>query len=470
MSKSSTRTLFVDDADTESMRNLHRIIHPAKKYEGNPVVAAEQKWEGKELLLGGTVRKEGEIHRMWYQSNLNGTYLDLYAESNDGIGWTKPCLGKYEDFEGSLENNIYMSRMAFRSDKRSPASVKQDHNQNVLYTPHMGQGKTYTMLSYDYGRSGYGPYDGYYLAFSDDGVNWTDGPTEPVIPGYADVGWFIFDEKDQVFRGIVKSFINIRGYSRRSLLWTQSADGFNWTLPRPAFIPDLEDDRWAEGRAGCFTQYYGMPIERYESVILGFLQVFRCTNGHTSSDGTIDVQLTASRDGKNWQRVGDRRTIVERGEYGSWDWGLIEPGNALVVDGDQVRIYYTGYNSLHGQWTPDPQGKKLAIGMASWPRDRFVGMRAGSNGGELVVRSNNIGDELHINANAANGSLAVELADQTGRPIKGFEASECKLLCRDGLDHTVAWQSKPSTKPFKGKCIQIKLKLTSAEVFSLWWT
>ena len=241
MENAEARTLFVDDGDVASLQGVERVIHPAEKYECNPVVSPDQLWEGDEVLLGGTVRREGGRFRMWYQCNVETSFMNLYAESQDGINWTKPVLGRYEDFKGSVENNIYLNRRALRSGDLSSTRVKQDHNQNVLYTPHMGPGRTYTMLSYDFGRSGYSEYDGYFLAFSDDGLRWTDGPEEPVIPGHADVGWFTYDEKDKLLRGIVKNFLNIRGYKRRSVFWTESSDAFDWVMPRPALIPDLED-------------------------------------------------------------------------------------------------------------------------------------------------------------------------------------------------------------------------------------
>ena len=463
------RVLFVDDGDIVSARGMTRVIHPARKHESNPVVRGDRPWEGHEVLLGGTVRKEGDLYRMWYQCHNNDTYLNLYAESDDGVSWTKPVLGRYEDFEGGCGNNIYMSRLAFRSGNSGPVRVKQDHNQNVLYTPHLGEGRTYSMLSYDYGRSGYGAYDGYYLAFSEDGLVWTDGPEEPVIPGHADVGWFTFDERDRVFRGTVKSFLNIRGFSRRSVLWTASDDAFHWPLPRPALIPDLEDERWAEGREGCYTQFYGMPIFRHESLILGFLQVFKCTDGRTSSDGTIDVQLASSRDGEHWQRVGDRAPILERGPDGAWDWGLVEGGNSLIVDGDEVRIYYSGYNCRHGVSDPDPGAKTLSIGMGVWPRDRLVGMRAGSTGGELVVNAGHAGEELHLNANASGGSIAVALTDDSGRPVDGFEAADCVPVREDRLDHVVHWRRGASTQSIRGRPVSARVVLTRAELFSLWW-
>ena len=494
------RVLFLDDVDLVSKQGLERIIHPAQKYENDPVVVADKPWESM-LIMGGTVRREGGKYRMWYQSYGKGTMINLYAESQDGIVWTKPALGRYEDFAGGLENNIYLNRRSLRSDelaplyvtadeseedqapdseasqapplvKRIPRETVQDHNQSVLYTPHMGQGRKYTMLSYDYANSGCLPYDGYYLAFSDDGIHWTDGPEEPVIPGHADVGWFTFDRPCGKFRGIVKSHLNIRGLSRRSVLWTESDDAYEWTLPRPAILPDLEDEEWAAGHEHYNTQFYGMPIFRYESVILGLLQVFKCTrptDGRTVSDGTIDVQIVSSRDGRHWDRVGDRRSLLELGAPGEWDSATIETGNALLAIGDEVRVYYTGTNRMHGGYTANGEPEASSIGMARWPRDRFVGLRAGAAGGEVLLAEGDGGNRLHVNANAKGGSLVVEIL-QNGRPIPGFQAQDCIPLQTDSLDHEVSWgQGSQLPGAVSATPVQVSIKLENAELFSLWW-
>jgi len=497
---SPPRVLFIDDGDLASRRGIERIIHPAQKHESNPVVVADRPWESL-LLLGGTVRKEDGKYRMWYQSYGKGTMVNLYAESQDGIVWTKPELGLCEDFSGGLQNNIYLSRRALRSGnlaplcattddpeedqtpdsdasqapplvKRIPRDTVQDHNQNVLYTPHRGEGRKYTMLSYDYGHSGHQPYDGYFLAFSKDGIRWTDGPEEPVIPGHADVGWFTFDQQDGKFRGIVKSHLNIRGLSRRSVLWTESDDTYEWTMPRPAILPDLEDEEWTEGHEGYNTQFYGMPIFRYESVILGFLQVFKCTwatDGRTVSDGTIDVQLVSSRDGRHWDRVGDRRPLLELGAPGEWDSATVETGNSLLSIGDEVRVYYTGTNRLHGGYTAGGEPEAMSIGMATWPRGRLVGLRAGAAGGDVLLAKGDGGSRLHVNANAKGGSLVAEIV-QDGRLIPGYQAQDCIPLETDSLDHEVSWRQGPQLPA--GACqapVQVSIKLENAELFSLWW-
>lgn len=447
------RTLFVDDHDIAQKRNVRRVIHPGRKRPEGPVLTAEMPWEVG-VICGGTVRREPPGYRMWYQSWGRGTTLNLYATSQDGIVWERPTLGRYEDFDGKVENNIFMSRLAFRSGHRGPVGANQDHNPNVLHTPHQGQDHTYTLFSYDYARSGYSEYDGYFAAYSRDGVVWADGPKDPVIPGHADVGWFTYDELEGKFRAVVKGFLNIRGHCRRSIFATESPDGLDWALPRPAIIPDLEDDAWTKevetvGREGPHTQFYGMPIFRYESLLLGFAQVFRVWDTvNVDNDGEVDLQLTCSRDGQAWGRVGDRRAIVEIGERGTWDGGSVYGGNSLVRDGDELRLYYTGGNTTHGS------EDQYAIGMVSWPRDRFVGLTADALGGTIELKPRSAKGKLHVNADASNGEVAVQIPG-TGLLTK---------LKGDSLDHSLG--VPPGVQ---GREVGVVLDPVNAEVFSLWW-
>ena len=48
------------------------------------VLTADRPWEGREVLIAGTVRNEGGTFRMWYQNHTDLTNLNLYAESDDG--------------------------------------------------------------------------------------------------------------------------------------------------------------------------------------------------------------------------------------------------------------------------------------------------------------------------------------------------------------------------------------------------
>jgi hypothetical protein len=66
-------------------------------------------------ILYGTVLKQGDTFRMWYlgmhepeivKGQAPGWWRPMcYAESKDGVTWTKPELGLV-DFNGSKKNNI----------------------------------------------------------------------------------------------------------------------------------------------------------------------------------------------------------------------------------------------------------------------------------------------------------------------------------------------------------------------------
>ena len=453
MQTGKERTLFVDDGDIAQKKALRKIVHQGEKCPENPLLIGEMPWEAN-LICGGTVRKESDGYRMWYQSYDKGTYINLYAESPDGLNWHRPDLGQFPDYDGKVQNNIFLSRLGLRSEQRAPVAVNQDHNPNVLYTPHFGADKQYTLISYDYARSGYAPYDGYVLAYSRDGIVWTDGPENPVIPGYADVGMFTFDPVAGMFRGIVKNFLEIRGYRRRSVLATESPDASNWTFPQPAFLPDVEDDAWAETyntseKKMAHTQVYGMPIFRYESMLIGFPQIFRITDTENPShDGPVDIQLTSSRDGRTWDRVGNRETIVPTGEPGTYDAGGVYTGNSLIVEDDEVRIYYTGCTTTHA--LPGETG----VCMVSWQRDRFVGLSADPSGGTVELKPRKAGKTLHVNADASRGAINLTIPDTDVQ----------ERLVGDKLDHAVN-----IPRHLIGKEVVVRLELKGSEVFSIWW-
>ena len=453
------RILFIDDAQITSSQGVGRRIHPARKYEGNPVLTSDCDWEGSETIVG-TVRKEAERYRMWYQSYAtapgpNGfdsfiRSLHLYAESDDGLAWSKPELGNTENSTGSYANNIALVRPIFR----------KALNPSVLHTPHAPGDYAYTMFSYGVGYDL--PYNGHFVAYSHDGLHWTEGPETPVIPGYDEGGWFMYDEVDETFRGLVSW-----DPSGTQLFSTQSTDGLEWSLPRPVLAPDEADTEWAGDDLNTKTLFPAMSVTRYGPVLLGFLQVLRGHEiGGLGFDGEMEVQLVGSRDGRSWHRVGDRHPILARGDEESWDGGLVWMGHSLVEDGEEILAYYTGCRRTAGalersRWTK-------SIGVASWPKDRLVGLAARGDG-VVVTTATVAASNLHVNADASRGRLTAELLDEDGSAIEGFSADGSKALANnDSLDHELEWNDG-NLSSLAGRTVRIRLALRDAEVFSLWW-
>ena len=102
----SQRELFVDryliDRLDGTSLNLH---HPQP---AGVAIHYDQPWEDR-LAFYTTVLKDDDIYRMYYRGSLMGgrPHPTCYAESRDGIHWTKPDLGLVE-INGSTKNNAIL--------------------------------------------------------------------------------------------------------------------------------------------------------------------------------------------------------------------------------------------------------------------------------------------------------------------------------------------------------------------------
>ena len=72
----------------------------------NIAIKYDRPWEDS-LAFYTTVLKDGDIYRMYYRCRLARPRLTCYAESRDGIHWTKPDLGLVE-VDGSKANNAIL--------------------------------------------------------------------------------------------------------------------------------------------------------------------------------------------------------------------------------------------------------------------------------------------------------------------------------------------------------------------------
>src|SRR5689334_290543 len=112
------RVLFAfDDVAIPLRDNLQLTMTPAEKCERNPVLRRGETGtpDHGQAVLYGSVIQEGGKFRMWYLASPNrlgeAPLPDVpawwrpmcYAESEDGIHWTKPDFGLVE-FNGSKHN------------------------------------------------------------------------------------------------------------------------------------------------------------------------------------------------------------------------------------------------------------------------------------------------------------------------------------------------------------------------------
>lgn len=94
----SRRQLFLDDFWFDSSRNLELALHRPVARE--TALESDRPWEAEGIHYSSVVHSGGR-YRMCYRAGRR----TCYAESGDGIRWTKPNLGLHS-FRGSRDNNI----------------------------------------------------------------------------------------------------------------------------------------------------------------------------------------------------------------------------------------------------------------------------------------------------------------------------------------------------------------------------
>lgn len=459
-SRGPWRRLFLDAAAVEAHDGLARVFHAAEKFSGNPAIKADKPWEGAAAITGpyvyGTVLWEGEKLRLWYQLLNQGNHVG-YAESLDGIAWTKPDLGIIE-VNGSKANNLVVS--AFQPEATGGGYC---HNPSVIRRPgESAPHQRYALYGFD-GHAGHAR-----VAFSPDGLHWeyvAETEKKPLFTS-SDVVNFFYDPFQSRYAATWKTR-NRRG---RAVGIAWSPDGLTWTKPfdGPVFVADdLDPDA---------TQVYGMPAFPYQGLYLGQPWLYRARyfkygeysvkklhEAQEDSPRTIEVQLAWSWDLVNWTRPPARAQFIPRGNPGEWDAGMIVTARAPVLVGDKLHLYYGGCDGLH-----DDKRVNAAIGLATLRLDGFCSMSAGDNEGWLISRREPFRTpEVTINARTAtDGFVTAEILDRRNRVLPGFTRRDCVPFTGNSLRHVLKWKTAQFAPAQKADDWKIRFWIKNAELFS----
>lgn len=462
------RRLFLDAMAVEQHQGLERVFHAADKYANNPVIRKDRPWEGTGSYTGpylyGTVMWDQGKLRMWYHVHESG-YMTCYAESRDGLSWTKPNLGLFE-YRGSRDNNLIAMFAADAGPEPAYESMGKCHNANVIRQPwEPDPAKRYAFFCYDISCRWTR------VAYSPDGLSWTLTAATREKPLYrgGDVNNFFYDPYNRRYVATLKSGTR-RGraadvaVSKDGLAWTKLVQG----LSAPVFgADDLDPDA---------TQVYGMPVFPYQGLFIGLPWVYnarwfkygsytdqRMYDVEKDSPCTMDVQLAWSWDLVNWTRPFPRRQFIPRGAAGTFDSDMIYTARAPVQVGDRLHFYYGGWDGPHN----NPKATSN-IGLAILRLDGFCSMHAGNAEGWLITRREPLQrPRITINAKtAANGYVAAELLDRDSNVVEGFSREQCTPFNGDSVSHTLTWRTAEFTTSQQDGDLKIRFYLKDADLYS----
>lgn len=425
-----------------------------------PVLSNDKPWEYIHSYL--SMKYFNGKYRMWYEvvpPRADGKFhpfgfsMLCYAESDDGLHWTKPELGLVE-FNGSRANNIVYGKplcghefhgssvwvdplappeerlkVVYMSDKtpvEEIAQLKATHPESVSA---IGEKKRLMMR----------------LASSGDGIHWSPQP-EPLMAHIGDTQTRIYYDH---FTKSYVGYFRMLYMQRRAIGISGGRDLKHWPTPRLLLFPspnhdDPGDDYYING----YTRYPGT-----KTMHLMMVTVFKRYND------SLQASLAASLDGRAWTWI-PGGPVLKPGKLGEWDGGCLFVGTELtqLPDG-RVAMPYWGYVYPHKH--PRYERHMGAIALATWPKERLAALVADQDGEFFTIPLKADGQRLFLNfQTAANGYVQVGIQDKSGRSV-----DDCDLLDGDHLKKEVTWDGEPmGIEP--GESFTLHLRLRQAKLFS----
>jgi hypothetical protein len=459
------RTLFFDPAILSSVDGAALKANPAQRRE--TVIYPDRPWEKQMISFFLTVRDEGGKLRMWYvcrdNGGGNGRANLAYAESVDGVTWTKPDLGVYE-YEGSKANNL----------------VGVHSLEGVVFQdPNMPPDQRYVYVSTGKAAAEDGGATSIFRHTSPDGLHWQRDP-HPLIQAGSDtqnVVWW--DENRKEYVVIVRGWAN--GYRKVNWLALPSL-----TVPAPVrpaggpgkyFNDEIPTILACDDRDPSRTDIYNMSAQpyvldpRWYVAFPTFLRRWEKTDarrypGMKTSVGPTEVQFAGSRDSRQWHRY-DRADYASPSVASPEKKNMIFMGTGMVLRGDELWQYGTEFESAHG----DVQARKRKtdgfIVRYVQRVDGFVSLDTGNDEGRArIVPMEMTGPKLLLNLDTgALGELRVGVLDAAGKAIPGFGADDCVPLQINSLGAVVQWKAGDLAK-LRGQKVQLEFRSRRTKLYS----
>lgn len=515
------KQLFFDSKFIESSDGVtHSVNAPART--GEILIKPDQPWE-QGLYVGSyssVIKEKGKI-RVWYnlleiehRPNENPDFMAVaYAESTDGIHFTKPILNLV-DYKGSKKNNFVMPHDPTKL-SQGGGSVGIDEN------PACPPGERYKSWQKIYPKKDSGIQGPYRIFVSGDGLRWR--LSEKLVTGLraADTQptWF-WDQRTKRYIGYSREWVIFSGEQQiRMASYNDSADMFHWENPQIVLEPDeadftgnlrpqvdfsnmpVERERLIE-RAnaaadrrpkstfsvkapdetgivpdqvpdpGAPVDIYGPGITLYDEADSTYLSLYSAFHHWGASDSgpdTGDISLALSRDGRHFHRPGSRQPFMRPGFAGSfdskWIWAMPKP----IRMGDELWVYYVGTNKKHsGTVDPNEKEEKSVISRAVMRLDGFVSADFSYTGGTLITPLLKFeGSSLELNIDTGGGGVGrVVILDEQGAPIPGFSLLEADQINGNGVALKASWKGKSDLSSLAGRSVKLLFRMRNTKLYA----
>jgi len=449
----SRRELFVDRLLIDRLVNARLDLQRPR--EMGPVHKFDKSWEG--AFSGySTLIHDGGLYRLYYRgipnsgSDGRAGEVTCYAESKDGIHWTRPNLGLHE-VHGTKDNNVILATPPFTHNfapflDRKPGVPAAERFKAVGGTT----------------RSGLAAF------VSADGIRWRKLREEPILPPggsrYDSQNLAFYSEAEGKYVCYFRTFKRIGGQNFRWISKTASDDFRTWSPETEMTFGDAPPEHLYTNQT---SPYFRAPHIRI-SIAARFFPGRQVIDDAEAKAINVDPKyykdisdavLMSTRGGTSYDRTFGEAFIrpglglenwVSRTNYPAWN--VVQTGPA------EMSLYV---NKNYGQ--PTAQLVRYTMRL-----DGFASVHAGAEGGELVTKPLRFqGAALDLNfATSAGGSVRVELQDESGRPMPGFALTDAREMIGDQIARAARWASGGDVSSLAGKTVRVRFVLKDADLFS----
>lgn len=457
---STGRQLFVDNF-LIAQTDLERKFHYPEYHSANPVLTPDRDWEKQGANVGFAApfsdgvwydEADGKF-KMWYMAGggayaTSGAGVTCYAESTDGINWTKPSL-----------NVVAGTNIVRKGTVRDASSVWIDKQTS-------DPSRRYKMFEVS---GGAGKWAYHYLT-SSDGKAWRDA--QAASGSVADRSTVYYNPFRGVWAWSMRHNVRLKSsdpYTVRARDYMEHSDPAAGNKLAKADLKAFWFGPWPnEQKHPVYNNNDGSPgiynhdAIAYESIMLGLFSVWQGPeNDVCNRDGIIkrnQIMLGYSRDGYSWLREDMNPFLAVDENVAAWNAANLQSavGSPLIV-GDKLYFYLSGRRMVNGS-------EQVTTGLATLRRDGFASM---SGSGSLLTEPICFsGSNFFVNADV-RGSLQVELLDRDGKPLQGFSKDDCTAVSGDGVRKAVNWKGG-DLKSLEGKVIRVKFYLSDGDLYAFW--
>lgn len=459
------------------------LLCPHKPQKKNIALLCDDEWEGVHNGYGCTVRL-GDTVRLYYRAaterlilsehapnNGGGTNVICVAESQDGITFKKPNIGRYE-YNGSTYNNIVFMRDEEIDNfsvfyDTNPACPEEKRFKALAFTETEDKAQTLVYFS------------------SADGYSFKQEYTLPIYGAFDSFNVGFWDEETEQY------FVYYRTYHEKGVPEVAQ--------DRQLKEGDIRDIRLATSKDfKIFTLHGCISFEEgQEDIPLYTNQVEKYYRARNTFIG-FPVRYTDRRD--EYESFGDmpladqrNRTVEKYGRGGtaltdclfmtsSDGFTFNRRDEAFMTPGPEGRNNWRYGNcyTVHGivETEADEEGASPEISIytaegyrmknASFRRytlrlDGFYSWFGSYKGANILTKPITVtGERLCVNfASSCAGGMQIALCSAQGEPLKGFSSN---TLFGDSTDRTVRFTG--DLKALAGKKVRLKIFLKDCHLYS----